>query len=178
LIQSATKSLISNQQNKNNYLYQQFQKSRHLFDSENRVDHRLKRAKEKVELKKNAPFPNTARSGKSKLVNEQRFEILDYYEMNQKVIDSTKESLYENEKLFKNIKKLNEMSAQNKKITRGDFHNLSNLQRIQTNNHSPIKKVPLEMNSASSFYKSKNIKSSVGNLQTLSPIRVSKTNKK
>ena len=164
--------MISNQYNKKNYLYQQFQKSRHLFDSENRVDHVLKRAQKKIELKNEQPIANTARANKSKIVNEQRLEILDFYEMNQKLIEKRKESQEENEKLFIDMKKLSEMSAQTKKITRGD-PNLSTLQRIQTSRHLPIRELSSNLSPPSFFYRTKNTKSSTGNLKDLSPIRTS-----
>lgn len=176
LIQNATVSLISNQHNKNNYLYQQFQKSRHLFDSENRIDHVRKRALEKADLKKELPVGASRTSGKTKIINEQRLEILDYYEMNQKLIDKRRESQEENEKLFENIKKLGEMSSQNKKITRGDM-NLSTLQRIQTNHQLPINKNTSVNSFSSSFYKTKKLRGLLTNQIPISPIRSIQSNK-
>jgi hypothetical protein len=117
LTRSATLSLISKQYNPTENLSKKFEKSKGLFGSELTRDHRLEKAKENyhknLTVKKQDPLRgvnNTFKANKNLLFKEQRLEIIDYYEMNQKIIDSkihTPISQEENEKFFKDIKKIN-----------------------------------------------------------------------
>jgi len=117
LTRSATLSLISKQYNPTENLSKKFEKSKGLFGTELTRDHMLEKAKENYQknfsAKKQAPalsINNTFKAKKNLLFKEQRLEIIDYYEMNQKIIDSkihTPITQEENEKFFKDIKKIN-----------------------------------------------------------------------
>jgi hypothetical protein len=117
LTRSATLSLISKQYNPTENLSKKFEKSKGLFDTELRRDHKLEKAKENYRKNFSAKkeesvrgVNNTFKGKKNLLFKEQRLEIIDYYEMNQKIIDSkikTPITREENEKYFKDVKRIN-----------------------------------------------------------------------
>ncbi len=114
LTRSATLCLISSQYNETENLVKKFQDTKGLFDSEKRKDYRFEKAKENYKKKMNAQnvVNNTSSGKKGVLLKEQRIEIIDYYEMNQKLIDSkiqTKTTKEDNLQFFKDVKKLNTM---------------------------------------------------------------------
>lgn len=112
MIESASMSLISNRNNKANDLADNFENARGLFDDALRVDYVKERAKKHSENRD---------SLKSKIINkargEQRIEIVDYYEMNDKLINKNVKSVEDNDSYFRDVKRLNVQLSSSKKDT-------------------------------------------------------------
>jgi hypothetical protein len=125
MIDSAALSLISRRSTVHEDLIKNFENSQSTFD--NKIfseDHVRERAKERIEKKKQ--IENTFH-GKRKLniLHDKRIEIVDYYEMNDNLIkkNNTITLGEDNEKLFKDLKKiniivLNDIKAQNQENKR------------------------------------------------------------
>ena len=113
LTNSAALSLISSKKTEKEKLTKKFEDMKGLFSTEFRKDHKLIKAQQKIQNEQN--FRNKCRTT---VIPDQRQEIIEYYEMNQKLIENSKNDVDQKEMdyFFKDVKKINSQIVNNKKM--------------------------------------------------------------